>query len=89
MGLARREGVGEYEDHVAGVMETMRYVIAVQHRSLEEQRDFFERFIYDAAVSFCAAISDSDQASFYKRVARFDARFHGHREKCVLDGLRI
>lgn len=75
MGLARREGVGEYEDHVAGVMETMRYVIAVQHRSLEEQRDFFERFIYDAAVSFCAAISDSDQASFYKRVARLTRVF--------------
>ena len=75
MGLARREGIGEYEDHVAGVMEIMRYLIAVQHRSLEEQREFFARFVYDAAVAFCAAISDSDQASFYKLVARLTRVF--------------
>lgn len=70
LGIARREGIGEYEDHVAGVMETMRYLIAVQLRSLEDQRDFFERFVYDGAVSFCSAVSDSEQASFYKQVAR-------------------
>ncbi|MDX1375975.1 MAG: molecular chaperone TorD family protein [Burkholderiales bacterium] len=70
LGIARREGVGEYEDHVAGAMETMRYLIAVQRRSLEEQRDFFARFVYDPGVAFCGAVSDSEHASFYKRVAR-------------------
>lgn len=70
MGIARREGVGEYEDHIAGALETMRYLIAVQQRSLEEQKQFFDRFVYDAAVSFCTAVSDSAQASFYKHVAR-------------------
>jgi TorA maturation chaperone TorD len=75
LGIARREGIGEYEDHVAGLMETMRYLIAVQRRSLEEQRDFFARFIYDGAVAFCVALSDSDQASFYKRVARLTRIF--------------
>jgi len=70
IGIARREGVGEYEDHIAGVLETMRYLIAVQQRSLDEQKEFFDRFVYDAAVSFCIAVSDSEQASFYKRVAR-------------------
>jgi len=75
MGIARREGVGEYEDHIAAVMETMRHLIAVQRRSLEEQRDFFERFIYDGAVSFCIAVNDSEQASFYKRVARLTRIF--------------
>lgn len=70
LGIARREGIGEYEDHIAGLMETMRYLIAVQRRSLEEQRDFFERFVYDGALSFCAAVSDSAHASFYKHVAR-------------------
>jgi len=70
MGIARREGIGEYEDHVAGVLETMRYLIAVQHSSLEEQRQFFERFVYDAGVAFCAAVSASEKAAFYKHVAR-------------------
>jgi len=75
LGITRREGIGEYEDHVAGVMETMRYLIAVQHRSLEAQRDFFERFVYDAAVAFCIAVSGSELASFYKHVARLTRVF--------------
>jgi TorA maturation chaperone TorD len=74
-GMARREGVTEYEDHIAGLMETMRYLIAVQHGSLEDQRKFFERYIYDGAVSFCVAVTASEQASFYKFVARFTRIF--------------
>jgi len=74
-GMARREGVTEYEDHIAGLMETMRYLIAVQHGSLEDQRKFFERYLYDGAVSFCIAVTDSPQASFYKFVARFTRVF--------------
>ena len=50
--------------------ETMRYLIAVQQRTLEEQKNFFERFVYDGAVAFCAAVSDSEQASFYKHAVR-------------------
>ena len=75
MGIARREGIGEYEDHIAGVLETMRYLIAVQQRSLEEQREFFERFVYDAAIAFCSAVSDSEQASFYRPVVRLTRIF--------------
>lgn len=75
LGIARREGVGEYEDHIAGLLETMRFLIAVQRRSLEEQRTFFERFVYDGAVAFCAALSDSEHASFYKLVARLTRVF--------------
>ena len=75
LGIARREGVGEYEDHVAGMMETMRYLIAVQQRSLEEQKYFFERFVHDGTMLFCAAVSDSAQASFYKHAARLTRIF--------------
>ena len=75
LGIARREGVGEYEDHVAGMLETMRFLIAVQRQDLEVQRDFFERFVYDAAVGFCSALSDSEHASFYKTVARLTRVF--------------
>jgi TorA maturation chaperone TorD len=70
LGIARREGVGEYEDHVAGMLETMRFLIAVQRQNLEVQRDFFERYVYDGAIALCSALSDSQHASFYKIVAR-------------------
>jgi TorA maturation chaperone TorD len=74
-GIARREGVPEYEDHVSGVCETMRFVIAVQQRSPEEQRLFFERFLYRGATGFCDAVTASNQARFYKLVARFARAF--------------
>ena len=65
----------EYEDHVTGVCETMRFVIAVQQRSPEEQQAFFERFVYRGAVAFCDAVSASKQARFYRPVARFARAF--------------
>jgi len=68
-GIARRAGVGEYEDHVSGVAETMRLLIATQQRSLEEQKAFFQRFVYPGVVPFCDAVSASNKASFYKHVA--------------------
>ena len=74
-GLARREGVAEYEDHISGVCETMRFVIAVQQRSPEEQQVFFERFVYPGAAAFCDAVSALNQARFYRLVARFARAF--------------
>jgi TorA maturation chaperone TorD len=74
-GIARREEVPEYEDHVSGVCETMRFVIAVQQRAPEEQQDFFERFVYRGAGAFCDAVSASNQARFYRMVARFARAF--------------
>jgi TorA maturation chaperone TorD len=74
-GIARREGVAEYEDHISGVCETMRFVIAVQHRNSEEQQVFFERFVYPGAAAFCDALSTLNQARFYRLVARFARGF--------------
>lgn len=74
-GLARKEGANEPEDHIAGVCEAMRFAIAMQHRSLEEQKSFFEQFIYRGGVAFCNAIVASPKANFYKRVARFVGAF--------------
>jgi TorA maturation chaperone TorD len=74
-GMGRREEVPEYEDHVCGVCEAMRFAIAVQHRSPEEQRDFFERFVHPGAIPFCDAVSASNNARFYQHVARFARAF--------------
>jgi TorA maturation chaperone TorD len=74
-GIARREDVPEYEDHVSGVCETMRFVIAVQQRTPEEQQAFFARFVYRGASAFCDAVTASKQARFYRPVARFARTF--------------
>jgi TorA maturation chaperone TorD len=74
-GIARRDDVPEYEDHVSGVCETMRFVIAVQQRPPEEQQTFFARFVYRGATAFCDAVTASKQARFYRPVARFARTF--------------
>ena len=74
-GIARREDVPEYEDHISGVCEAMRFAIAVQQRTPEEQKDFFERFVHRGATAFCDAVSASAKANFYRRVARFSRSF--------------
>jgi TorA maturation chaperone TorD len=74
-GMARREGTPEYEDHVSGMCEVMRFAIAAQQRSPEEQKQFFERYIYRGAVAFCDAVSASPKADFYAKVARFTRVF--------------
>ena len=74
-GLSRREHASEPEDHIAGVCESMRIVIALQHRSVEEQKSFFDRFIYMGAIAFFAAVVASPKSDFYRCVARFAAEF--------------
>ena len=74
-GIARKEEVPEYEDHISGICETMRFAIAVQQRPAEEQKMFFERFLYRGATGFCDAVSASQNARFYKGVARFARAF--------------
>lgn len=74
-GIARRENASEPEDHVAGISEVMRFAIAVQHRSLEEQKAFFERFLYRGGIAFCDAVTASAKANFYRLVATFAREF--------------
>jgi TorA maturation chaperone TorD len=74
-GIARRETASEPEDHVSGLCEAMRIAIAVQHRSDEEQKEFFESYLYRGAIGFCDAVSASQKANFYRSVARFARAF--------------
>ena len=74
-GIGRREAVPEYEDHISGVCETMRFVIAVQQRTPDEQQLFFERFVYRGVAAFCDAVNACPQARFYRPVARFTRAF--------------
>ena len=70
-GLQRRSGVNEPEDHIAMLFEIMRYLIQEQHSAVDEQKQFFERFVWSGGVSLCDAISEHPRANFYRPVAQF------------------
>jgi TorA maturation chaperone TorD len=74
-GIARRENANEPEDHIAGISEAMRFAIAVQHRPLEEQKLFFEHFLYRGGIEFCDAVTASAKSDFYRLVATFAREF--------------
>ena len=74
-GMSRREQATEPEDHVSGVCESMRIAIALQHRSVPEQKSFFDRFLYAGSIAFFAAVVASPKSDFYRCVARFAAEF--------------
>lgn len=74
-GMQRKEDANEPEDHVAGICEAMRFAIAVQQRTIEEQKMFFESFLYRGGIAFCDAVTASNKADFYLRVARFARAF--------------
>ena len=85
--IARRPGVFEPEDHVSSLCEIMRFAIAVQQRPLEEQHEFFERFLYRGGIAFCDAVRDSEKARFYKFVAAFARAFlEVEREAFTIEG---
>jgi TorA maturation chaperone TorD len=75
LGLARRGEVGEPEDHIAALCETMRHLIAGERRSLEEQRHFHRRWLAPNVEPLCAAIEANERASFYRVVARLAKAF--------------
>jgi TorA maturation chaperone TorD len=73
--LGRRGEVNEPEDHIAALCEVMRHLIAVQKLALEDQKRFFERWIWPVAQPLCGAIEKSDHVRFYQFVARFAFAF--------------
>jgi TorA maturation chaperone TorD len=79
LGLAPRPDSTEPEDHLAGLFEAMRVLVAGgagrSGATLAEQRRFFEAHVEPAAPLFFAALARSDKANYYRRVAAFGAAF--------------
>jgi TorA maturation chaperone TorD len=75
LGLARRGDASEPEDHIAGLCDAMRHLIANQKRELAVQSHFFKRWIAPAAGPLCDAIEADPTLSFYKTVGRFARAF--------------
>lgn len=76
LGLARRHGVAEYEDHFAGLCEVMRHLIFLDsNAAVQKQKSFFLGYVDPWYADFCAAAVASPNTNFYKHVARFTQAF--------------
>lgn len=78
LGLARDEVMPETEDHVAYLLEVMRYLIAgddVAVCNLTSQREFFSTHLQPWVLQLCDALDAQPQARFYAAVAHFTRAF--------------
>ena len=75
LGLARRSGAGEPEDHIAALCDVMRHLIAEQQGGLATQKEFFERWIRPNFEPLCAAIERSELGAFHKATGRLAKTF--------------
>lgn len=73
LGLARARGVGESEDHLGALCETMRVLIqggpGMPARGLAAQKAFFESHLRPWYAACLADIAASPDANFYRVVA--------------------
>lgn len=78
LGLGRDEMQLVTEDHVAYVLEVMRFLIAgddVAVSNLTQQRAFFARHVQSWTPSLCSALAQHPKAVFYSAVALFTEAF--------------
>jgi TorA maturation chaperone TorD len=74
LGLARRAGAAETEDHLGALCETMRRMI-LGGQGVARQQEFFEMHIASWSGSCLDHLRGADGARFYQRVADFTAAF--------------
>ncbi|NMG50139.1 molecular chaperone [Azoarcus communis] len=69
LGLGRRQGVAETEDHLAALAEVMRHLVltAPDEAGLARQRGFFHRHLARWYGDLAAAIAAAPEADFYIR----------------------
>jgi TorA maturation chaperone TorD len=78
LGLGRSEDMPETEDHVAYVLEVMRFLIAgddVAVSNLSHQQTFFAQHLQPWVSPMCQALMAHPRADFYARVAAFTDAF--------------
>lgn len=79
LGLGRRPGVGEPEDHLGALCEVMRIMIigapGVPRRAVDAQRSFFIRQMAPWYSRCLDDIRNAEGVSFYLRVADFAQAF--------------
>jgi TorA maturation chaperone TorD len=79
--ITRARGVGEFEDHLAALCETMRVLITgapgIARQPLEEQKQLFVAHLQPWYAACLADMSSAAGANFYRVVAAFIGAFLG------------
>lgn len=77
LGLGRRPGVTETEDHIAALAEVMRHLVLTgpDEAGLARQRQFFGRHLAPWCAQFAGALAAAPGADFYARVGGLLAAF--------------
>jgi TorA maturation chaperone TorD len=78
LGLTRDEARGETEDHIAYLLEVMRYLIAgddVALCNLEQQRRFFRAHVQPWVAQLCDAAQAHPRADIWRAVAEMTREF--------------
>lgn len=79
LGIGRRRGVGEFEDHLGALCETMRVLVTgapgIARQSVERQQAFFEAHIAPWYARCVADIAAAEGANYYRLVARLAGAF--------------
>lgn len=77
LGLGRRPGVTETEDHIAALAEVMRHLVLTgpDAAGLERQRRFFGRHLAPWYAQFAGALAAALGADFYAKVGGLLAAF--------------
>jgi TorA maturation chaperone TorD len=79
LGLARAERVSEPEDHLGGLFEVMRVLVAGapgrEPASLAEQKRFYQTYVEPSAVRFFEALAAAPNANYYRHAAAVGAAF--------------
>lgn len=77
LGLGRRAGVAETEDHIAALAEVMRHLVLTgpDEAGLARQRRFFSRHLQPWYGRFVEVLTLAPQARFYARVGALARAF--------------
>jgi TorA maturation chaperone TorD len=78
-GIGRVRGVGEFEDHLGALCETMRVLVAgapgIPRRPIERQQAFFEAHIAPWYARCLDDIASAEGSNYYRLVARLAGAF--------------
>jgi TorA maturation chaperone TorD len=74
LGLARKDGTNEPEDHISAIADVMRFLIT-NDAGFEAQRRFFDRFVRSWYGGLADRVEARVEADFYKALGRFTRAF--------------
>jgi TorA maturation chaperone TorD len=79
LGFARRQAVGEPEDHISALCEVMRVLILgtenLPAAPVETQKDFFHRHLAPWVPRLTTALAQNKISEFYSRAGQFTQEF--------------